>query len=340
MNNSVLNRNIFPVNCVNIKKESMIKDSDVNSFTLLGLKPEHVPHFTKNVEIVCWKKVYRGCGIRNMSGGLEFFSEDTLKSFVQKNTEKLGELKRQKQCFLHELQSLHDELSSRSYNPSILNTKLRKLQSLHEKYSDELISLVIKARQGLISDSEKISRRKMLRMQESKINKDISEINQKLIDLPKKQQRIKLLKCYITQLDFEIQECEKNKNIYSTITIGIPEILSFEFKKGFKSESCCLFVDVFDYISYLNLLHEDAGKNIPCHCDCYVLNDPRNFVSLLLQSDDYDKIYLFFPNTVYGSTLEQTISQRNPYRVVDASFYYKNYVSIYDYIKNRNTQNQ
>ena len=44
-------------------------------------------------------------------------------------------------------------------------------------------------------------------------------------------------------------------------------------------------MDWLDYLSYLTLSAQDRVGEYPTDCDCIVMNDTRNFVSMMIDAD-------------------------------------------------------
>ena len=78
-----------------------------------------------------------------------------------------------------------------------------------------------------------------------------------------------------------------------------------------KSRHCCLFSTFLDYLAYICLSRMDYEMYIE-DCDYIILNDFNNLGYFLVESEDYDNINMFLPNTWAGKTLAATIMDRNP----------------------------
>ncbi len=73
---------------------------------------------------------------------------------------------------------------------------------------------------------------------------------------------------------------------------------------------CILFLTITDYLAYKALV------NLPVifyddNCDCIILNNHKNLGYFLVESEDYNIIDMFLPNTETGKTLTKTILDRN-----------------------------
>ena len=108
-------------------------------------------------------------------------------------------------------------------------------------------------------------------------------------------------------------------------------------KKG-SVASCCLFINFMDYLAYLSL-SKDGKIALPKECDCIILNHHFNLSHFLVESEEYEEVNLFLPNSSAGKVLTRTIMDRNP-AAVDWSGSYIHFQSLrsyayYKFIKNK-----
>ena len=108
-------------------------------------------------------------------------------------------------------------------------------------------------------------------------------------------------------------------------------------KKG-SVASCCLFSIFMDYLAYLSL-SKDGKIALPKECDCIILNHHFNLSHFLVESEEYEEVNLFLPNSSAGKVLTRTIMDRNP-AAVDWSGSYIHFQSLrsyayYKFIKNK-----
>lgn len=108
-------------------------------------------------------------------------------------------------------------------------------------------------------------------------------------------------------------------------------------KKG-SVASCCLFSYFMDYLAYLSL-SKDGKIALPKECDCIILNHHFNLSHFLVESEEYEEVNLFLPNSSAGKVLTRTIMDRNP-AAVDWSGSYIHFQSLrsyayYKFIKNK-----
>lgn len=90
-------------------------------------------------------------------------------------------------------------------------------------------------------------------------------------------------------------------------------------KKKADGKSCCLFFDFLDYLSFLSIQRK-TFLQLPDGCDYYIMAHVKNYISMVVETDGYEKIYMFFPNTEVGITIAKTIEDRNPRHVYNCSF--------------------
>lgn len=137
-----------------------------------------------------------------------------------------------------------------------------------------------------------------------------------------------ILSCITTELACKEASRRADSEVISTVTVGNSDILSYPVSPASgRSKCCCLFYSVVDYLCYLKL----DSAFVPSSCDCYVLNDPRNYFRLLLQCDFYDNVYCLFPATQFGGTLFKGICTRHGSRVVDLSPLYGQHPTLLAY---------
>lgn len=88
------------------------------------------------------------------------------------------------------------------------------------------------------------------------------------------------------------------------------------------SNNCCLFFDFPDYLSFLTIQKSGILKLLE-GCDCFIMSSVKNFIPMVVETDDYQNIYMFFPNNDLGETISRTIKSRNPIHVHDYSILYR-----------------
>ena len=101
---------------------------------------------------------------------------------------------------------------------------------------------------------------------------------------------------------------------------------------------CILFLTITDYLAYKALV------NLPVifyddNCDCFILNNHKNLGYFLVESEDYNIIDMFLPNTETGKTLTKTILDRNA-AARDWAYTYKDYTSLQTFLQSYIKENK
>lgn len=116
------------------------------------------------------------------------------------------------------------------------------------------------------------------------------------------------------------------------ITLKNAGISFLPARKEQKSSRLCAFHDVTDYLAYLSL-QDNGFIRLPSDCDVIIMSDVRNFLHLLIEGDDYNRVYLFFPNDVTGNTITQTLIDRYGRYAVPCNTLYKGYSNLLQFAK-------
>ena len=101
--------------------------------------------------------------------------------------------------------------------------------------------------------------------------------------------------------------------------------------KDDSNKHCCLFWEFTDYLAYLSI-QKKHFLNLPKDCDCFIMSDVRNFIPMVVDTDDYENIYMFFPNNDTGYTIAKTIQNRNSKHVHDCSLLYAANETLHDFV--------
>ena len=112
------------------------------------------------------------------------------------------------------------------------------------------------------------------------------------------------------------------------ITLKNAGISFLPARKEQKSSRLCAFHDLTDYLAYLSL-QDNGFIRLPSDCDVIIMSDVRNFLHLLIEGDDYNRVYLFFPNDVTGNTITQTLIDRYGRYAVPCNTLYKGIQTCY-----------
>lgn len=95
---------------------------------------------------------------------------------------------------------------------------------------------------------------------------------------------------------------------------------------------CCLFYDFLDYLAFWEL----KGMNhfrLPQAATCIIMSHVSNFMHMVVDSDDFDEVYLFFPNTDLGKTISKTLQQRNQKKNKNCDVLYKGHRNLMEFVK-------
>lgn len=121
------------------------------------------------------------------------------------------------------------------------------------------------------------------------------------------------------------------KNPVTLRACGITTVLNPKVKD---TQVCCLFYDFMDYLAYCSL-QGSAELRLPYQGTCIIMSHVKNFMHMVVDSDDYDEVYVFFPNTVVGETIALTLKQRNQKKVKNFSIFYKGYRNLSYFVKDK-----
>lgn len=90
-----------------------------------------------------------------------------------------------------------------------------------------------------------------------------------------------------------------------------------------------------DYLAFYTLKGSREFR-LPQHDACIVMSHVSNYMHMVVDSDDYDEVYMFFPNTVVGRTIALTLKRRNPGKVTDYSIIYKGHANLRAFVQDKN----
>ena len=118
------------------------------------------------------------------------------------------------------------------------------------------------------------------------------------------------------------------------VTLRACSITTVQNPKVKDTQVCCLFYDFMDYLAYCSL-QGSAELRLPYQGTCIIMSHVKNFMHMVVDSDDYDEVYVFFPNTVVGETIALTLKQRNQKKVKNFSIFYKGYRNLCSFVKDK-----
>lgn len=285
----------------------------------------------KDVQVSCMNKIYKGIGFRNDNGGLEFYSDDCKKRLASKIEEDVEIFRERLELAENELESVICEIDIIHEHIDEWTADLQHKEEECQQARDQLECLILQAKLGEIPEVEREKLRNRLKFELRQAESRRDDAKSKVERYREVINRKWYLEMYIQELTSKIEEKEKDAVASNTFTVHQPGILTFPFVNGLKSKSCCLFADILDYLAYVYQVNENKKEGFPRICDSIVLNDPRNFLKLFILCDTYDSIYCFFPNTISGKTMEETIISRHGSRVVSMSHLYDGSVSLFEH---------
>lgn len=120
-----------------------------------------------------------------------------------------------------------------------------------------------------------------------------------------------------------------------TMTVGNYGLIVFKASTKKKMRECYLLSNILDYLSLRTLQFEGyIAAKYPGFADYIVLNDSKNVLPFICESDSYDIIHCMLPNTDAGLILSQTLKVRNPNHIIDDSELYSEFKSLTEYLVN------
>lgn len=290
-----------------------------------------IPPVVKSVRVSCMNKHYSGIGFRNDNGGMEFYSDDCRKHLVGSIEEDIVLLRARLESMEDELASVKAESGYGSLHIDEWNVALRQKSDEAANVQSQLEQLVLQARSCAMDVQENTKFRNQLQLEQRVVTRQQAEIQKKVDCYHECRLRERFLTLCIDEMRHKLSERELSIADSSTFTVYRSGLLTLPFVRGFRSESCCVFSNILDYLSYI-LLANGREPGFPRGCDAIVLNHPRNILRLLLSCDVYEHVYCFFPNTIYGKTLESTLLERNASRAVSQCYLYAGHATLFDYV--------
>lgn len=291
-----------------------------------------VPMKAKDVQVLFINRIYSGFGFRNDNGGMEFFSEAS-RQYLSECSEKSIEPLR---CHLSQLTNkLSDEQAIYDEGLEHIDEWSFDLQCQKEELSrlnDALCKLIKQGKAGVIEKTERERQRRFLRISIYEVKSKVSQVQQKIDNFHASYYKVAQLVALVGELESEIADKEKQKSAFLTLTVEKNGILSFPMVNNRRQKAVCVFANILDYLSYVVMAYETGYDNFPRNCDCIVMNDPSNFMKMLVSVDTYDSIFCFFPDTILHKSLEETIIHRDAPRAVSISKSFGGHTTLYDYL--------
>ena len=311
---------------------SVKRETAINGFALFPNIEKLVSLDAKSVQVSCVNRLFNGYGFHNDAGGMEFYSDASKQCFIDSMDEVISQLRSQlsetktklvaEQYIFNEgsghINEWTDELFHHSEELSRLNT--------------DLLLLAEKGKSGAIEDSLREHQRNVLLKKIPKMRSKVYSVKRKINAYKSSYRKILRLNALIVEMENDITDKENIKSTFSTFTVEKNGITSFPFVANRKQKTVCVFANVLDYCSYLFMINEGGFNELPKSCDCIVMNDPENFMKMLVSVDTYDYIFCFFPNTILYKSIEETIIQRDAPRAVSMGRYFNGFASLYTYM--------
>uniref|UniRef100_A0AB33J2F3 Uncharacterized protein n=1 Tax=Prevotella sp. GTC17254 TaxID=3236794 RepID=A0AB33J2F3_9BACT len=116
------------------------------------------------------------------------------------------------------------------------------------------------------------------------------------------------------------------------VTLNKPGITLLPMKKERKSNRLCVFFDLADYFAY-QTLQNNGYVRLPEDCDAVIMSDVRNIIHVTIEGDDYNTVFLYFPNDVTGSTITRTLKDRYGDHAVVCNPLYKGYDNLLQFVR-------
>lgn len=314
------------------RSHATVKGEDVStSFSFPRLK-HRVPMAVKNIQVSCMNRLYTGFGFRNDNGGMEFYSEDSRKLLAETAEVTIVVLRSRLsvvKCLLDEQQAIHNEGLE---HVDEWNANLQEKEEALSCLNDDLQQLIAQGKAGVIDKSERERQRYILRKEITEAKSVLKKIKCKIEKYNASYCKMLQLESLASELDTAIVDKEKQKSTLSTFTVEKNGILTIPLVSNRKQKAVCVFANILDYLSYFVIVSETDCNEFPKNCDCIILNDPVNFMKMLVSVDTYDYIFCFFPDTILYKSLEETIIQRDAPRAVSMGRHFPGNISLYDYL--------
>ena len=118
----------------------------------------------------------------------------------------------------------------------------------------------------------------------------------------------------------------------SPMTLNSSGVTFLLMEKEHRSDKLCMFADMMDYLAY-QTLQKNGFVRVPSDCDFMIMSDVRNFIHISVEGDDYDMVYLYFPNDVMGCTITKTLKDRYGKHAIECNPLYKGYNNLLQFVK-------
>lgn len=300
----------------------------------------NISNILKHFKLRYFNRVYLGIGFYNDNGGLEFFSpsykernDDALSAYLDELNKKQSELE-------DDLITLKIDLEDEQFFDEKLHERYHKYEAYLKEVQNKINELIQLGKSHNLPHGGK-ARQQRLSKERRTILSNIEKIKSRLNghrQIKKNIERIDYLLCELREKMGTIRNKLDTSSFY---TIGQSGIKTIHYNKDELCGRCCLFVDMFDFIGFDFLIKNHYIDPELQKSDVKILNNPRNFLTFLMDIDIYEQVYCFFPKTLAGYLLLQAIKARKGGKI-EIFDRHDSYVNLYDYAKtfpNFQTQN-
>lgn len=274
--------------------------------------------YMKKIEVCCMNRTYRGVGFYNDNGGLEFYSNDFKDKYQNSIKECIRNLEAYRETVREELYNLNFEIVRGEYGMTLW---MKEYETLRKKYSGQSDMVGDEPKSP---DTKKGFNKKQIRIRMCMLKNEIDGYRENV-------RRKNDLQYLVELTDVELQDKNKSMESVRTFTVMTPGLLSVSWIRGLKSEGCCLFADIFDYLAYVYLSCGDLSDSLPTCCDAIILNNASNFKDMAVMAAGYRKVFCFFPNNLFGQTMAKTIASETQQQVSNMEHFYGKAYSLYGY---------
>jgi len=117
-----------------------------------------------------------------------------------------------------------------------------------------------------------------------------------------------------------------------SVTLNNTGITFLPSRRGHRGDKLCVFLALSDYLAY-QTLQRNGYVRLPSDCDAVIMSDVRNFVHAAIEGDDYDRVYLYFPNDIIGHTITRTLKERYGDYAIVCNPLYKGYDNLLQFAR-------
>lgn len=316
-------------------KASRFSRREIGSFrichqsqVLSGSDRSFIPDGMKEMEVMYLNKLYKGYGVKNVNGGLEFYSPIVNTYHRQYLENYYSDLARRQDSVMNEIIDIC--LFLRHWQPifDMLQADRRRCQVKLGQYQADMKTFCSSVHSMTMSGHEKKKRLSVLWRNISHLKRTITHDDFLLSTLAEKKCRLFFLRnILLPQITCELQVLSSRFMQPYTYTIGTHGIIAYP--SDTPTRICCIFSSLSDYMAYKSLV--DAGK-IPFAGDCYIIS-AGTVMNTLKDFSRYASINGFFPSTIYGRTLDRLFSDTFGNSYIGKAQNFRPCVSLFQYAR-------